>query len=284
MKTILGLLMMLALLLVDWLANANGLVNQSANPISRIGELPVILETNDNHKFANPTNFLHGIWKEDTNGWWVQLRITTNGFNSNPVVSIECGNVLMETIGGYLRSPNGKFAKFELRDDNGNVIRPKPNAGTNLLKDVYSHPGYGTVPVWAISPDGAMEQCFPPTISTDAYPTFPQCQTCGIAGYISVGKDSPPVLLNMLDIDDLYSLTNKGSYTLTVQPILFSQRFDYFPTSRERLMEILEQQGHDNVVHYISNGVYFVKTNAKNRTFHRVDLPEISAKIYLIPN
>jgi hypothetical protein len=284
MKTILSLLIMLALMLGAWLTNANGQVNQSTNPNVRIGESSVILETNGNHRFASPAEFWHGVWKENTNGWRVQLSIQTNGFNSNPVVRVECGNVLMDTSGGYLQSPNGKFVKFELRDANGNIIAPKPNAGTNLLKDLYSHPGYGTIPVWAIAPNGAMEQNFPLTISTNLYPTFPQCSSCRIAGYISVGRDSPPVLLNLLNIDDFYAITNKGVYALTVQPVVYSQRLDYFPASREQLMEILEKQGYENVAQYMSNGVYFVNTNANDHALHRVDLPEVSAKIHLAPS
>jgi hypothetical protein len=276
---------MLVLVLGDRLANANGLVNLSTNLIVRIGQSSVILETNGNYKFANPAEFWQRIWKDDTNGWRVQLCLQTNGFNSNPVLRVECGNVLINSGGGYLRSPNGKFAKFELRNANGDIIVPKPNAGTNLLKDVYFDQGYGTVqPVWAISPNGAMEQSFPPTILTNVYPKYPQCANCGIVGYISVGKDSPPALLNLLNVDDLYSITNEGIYTLCVQPIIYKQRLDFFPASREKLMEILEKQGHDNVASYISNGVYFVNTNATDPALHRVDLPSVTTKIHLIPN
>ena len=99
------------------------------------------METNIN---VYHSEFWHGVWKEGTNGWRVQLHIQTNGHNSNPIMRVECGNVRTDSGGGYLRSPNGKFAKFELRNANGNVVSPNPNAGTNLLKDVYSQQGYGT--------------------------------------------------------------------------------------------------------------------------------------------
>ena len=68
----------------------------------------------------------------------------------------------------------------------------------------------------------------------------------------------------MLNFDDLYSITNEGDYTLTVQPILYKQRLDYFPASREQLMEILKKQGPNNIAHYISDGVFFVNTDRKS--------------------
>jgi hypothetical protein len=57
----------------------------------------------------------------------------------------------------------------------------------------------------------------------------------------------PPLGINALKLDEVYSITNEGDYTLTVQPVLYKKR---------------------------------IETNLLDR----VDLPSVSTKIHLMPS
>jgi hypothetical protein len=85
---------------------------------------------------------------------------------------------------------------------------------------------------------------FPKTISTNVYPYFYNNMLGEISGSAT---NFPPVGINALKLEEVYSVTNEGDYTLTVQPVLYKKR---------------------------------VETNLLDR----VDLPTVSTKIHLMPS
>jgi len=194
---------------------------------------------------SNSTNaalYWQGVWQEDTNGWRVELTFDTN----DTELQVRVGSVVITSGGGYLMTPSGKFAKFELVDPDGNLVPPKPGAGT-ILRHMYTNATFGTnLPAWADPSDGALEENFPDTISSDVYPRDP---TGEVAGDFYIIKGLPPNPINFLKLRDAYSITNEGDYTLTVCPILYKMH------SRTNL-DVLD----------------------------RIDLPCVTTKIHLVPN
>jgi hypothetical protein len=207
--------------------------------------VPIEFMLQTNGQWAWTTNVAHywrGIWKEGTNGLRVQLNIKAN--ITGMLVEVEVGSVIRDA-GGSFSTPNGKFAKFELLSTNGIVLQPKLNEGANLIgiNGLFYKPH---LPVWATPSAGSLVADFPQTISTDVYPLYHQHGdlACRI-GFVSNGS---PAQINFFNLNDLFSITNEGDYTLTVQPILYKQR--PYPNG-----DVLD----------------------------RVDLPSVSAKIHLLP-
>lgn len=276
MRTNQLLLVMLATAL-GCLAYADGLMDNSTNPVIKIGDYSMERGTNGNYIFANPGEFWNGVWKEDTNGWRVQLRVypETNfkfvegrafPLSTNLMLRVEWGSAVTNSGGGYYMSPNGKFARFELMDAKGNSIPPNPNAGTNLLeRTLKSNTGlisfpdiprklvYETnLPAWLAHSSGSLVADFPKTISTNVYPYIESIGFNGkfdsdIRGEIWSVTNQPPHLIGFLKLDEIYSVTNEGGYTLAVQPVLYKLR---------------------------------VGTNVLDR----VDLPSVTTKVHLVPN
>jgi hypothetical protein len=272
MKTKTTYLTMLAIWFSVLLVQADGLTNNSTNSVKRVGSYSMMRGTNGGWVFANPSEFWNGIWKEDTNGWRVQLRIfaQTNltfvqgqayPVSTNLILRVQWGSIVKNSGNGYYLPPNGKFAKLELRDANGNVIPPNPDAGTNLLfrnlkgegfisfPDLKSvPPAYETnLPPWADPSSGSLMANFPKIISANVYPHSEFGYIVGeIPGSESV-TNFPPLGINALKLDEAYSVTNEGDYKLTVQPVLYKKR---------------------------------IETNILDR----VDLPSVTTKVHLLPN
>jgi len=185
----------------------------------------------------------HLVWKEMTNGWRVALGVSTNASDR---WAVALGSLITNSGGGYLKPPYGKFAKFELLNSDGNIMQPKPNAGTNLLK-WYNHDlaHQTNQPAWASPTNGSLEVDFPATASAEEYPHFRSGSIVGdfdfFGGY--------PMPISLFTLGDLYSITNEDDYTLTVQPVLYKQ---------------------------------FNHTNSD--ILDRVDLPSVTTKIHLVPN
>ena len=255
MKTRLNLLRLLFLAATSQLSQADELASQATNSIVAFGEYSAIRETNGNCRFINPSEFWRGAWKEDTNGWRVQLRVSTNKFpwmpqpvNSNAIVTVDWGSVIKSSGGGYMRTPNGKLAKIELLDSTGVSVPIKPGAGSNLLGQLFCGMTYPTnQPAWAEPSGGSLNEKFPKAILASAYPYGPGGT---IVGEIGAFSNEPPEHINILNLTDLYNVTNEGNYTLTVQPVLYKLRLE---------------------------------TALKNGSLDRVDLPSVSTKIYLRP-
>jgi hypothetical protein len=85
---------------------------------------------------------------------------------------------------------------------------------------------------------------FPKTINTNVYP---HQEYTGMIGKTGCVTNRPPDYLGFLKLDEIYSVTNEGDYTLTVQPVLYKQR---------------------------------IGTNILDR----VDLPSVTTKVHLVPN
>ncbi len=202
----------------------------------------------------------YGVWKGMTNGWRVRLLVFTN--TSYPSV-IGVGSLIKNSGGGYWTPPYGKFAKFELLDADGKMMQPKPNAGTNMIKWWnYHNQAYQTnthtwfdrgwldqtnVPAWASPTNGLLAVDFPETASAKDYPHFGK-SIGSIVGAFNFSRGEPSTISTFV-LGDLYSITNEGDYTLTVQPVLFKQ---YNHANRDIL--------------------------------DRVDLPSVTTKVHLVPN
>ena len=288
MKTMQIFFTMLAVLIGGQPVRADALTNESTNPIVLIGDLfgeyPAIQVAIGKYQFINPDEFWHGAWKEDTNGWRVQL-LFTNAYDG--LLSVRWGSVVKNSGGGYLLPPNGKFAKFELVNPDGIAVQPKPNAGKNLFRGRFVDLYYGTnLPAWMDLSGGSLEAKFPEIISTNVYPRVPGGS---IVLYTGCASNQPPSQISALKLYDLFSIAKEGDYTLTVQPVLYRPHLDlnYFPMSKEQLIELKKKQGPEHIIESISNGVYFVATNWHESAltiFYRVDLPSVTTKVHLVPN
>jgi len=242
------------------LVYADGLTNNQSNiTVVRHGSYVYTwIWTNNRVIYMNPSEFWPGTWKEDTNGWRVQLCIYPEAnywypkegaghpISTNLMLSVDWGSVTKSSLDGhYYRPPNGKFAKFELLDAKGNVISSNPNAGSNLLIKL-SGGTYGTnLPTWVSPASGSLVAKFQKTISTNVYP---QDQYSGMVGEIGAATNMPPFYVGLLKLDEIYSVTNEGDYTLTVQPVLYK------------------------------------RSNTNQAILNRVDLPSVTTKVHLVPN
>jgi len=256
--------------------SADGLTNNLANPVKIMGGYSAMRGTNGHYVFINPSEFWNGVWKESGNGWRTQLRVYPqtnvtfiNGIarplSTNLMLRVEWGSPVKNSGGGYFMSPNGKFARFELKDIDGNVVSPNSDAGTNLLERVLkgiksfrSFPDipceliYQTnLPAWASPITGSLVASFPKTTSTNMYPRIECSGDAGkfggdIQGETIFVTNRPPVNIGLFRLDEVYSIINEGDYTLTIQPILYKHR-------------------------------------SGTNILDRVDLPGVTTKVHLVP-
>jgi hypothetical protein len=271
-------LTMLVIGLCNRLAHADEIANNSTNKTIKRSGYSMMRGTNGHLFFVNPSEFWNGAWKEDNNGWRVQLCVymQTNHWyppkggvgypiSTNLMLSVQWGSAVRNSGGGYYMTPNGKFAKFELLDSKGNVIPPNTKAGTNLLIEMYNWNSsrvsmmslgpnqspptvlYETnLPAWVSPASGSLTAKFPKNITTNVYP---RQEFTGMIGEIDCVTNWPPPYLGFLKLDEIYSVTNVGDYTLTVQPVLY-RRYNH--------------------------------TN--DAILDRVDLPSVTTKVHLVPN
>jgi hypothetical protein len=134
-----------------------------------------------------------GIWQQNTNGWRVQVY----GWNTNGPdawVSVGIGNTVTNSTGGggYLWTPNERFAKFELMDSNGMAVLPKKGI--------------------------ILEDQFPSRLPIHDFPKWSDGELKNRMGFFT---NSPPWILKQVRIRDLYQLKEEGEYTLTVCPIIY---------------------------------------------------------------
>jgi hypothetical protein len=279
MQTNKMLLIMFAIGLTCCHIFADTLTNSSANLVRKIGDYSMMRGTNGHWIFMNPGEFWRGTWKENRNGLRTQLRVykETNydysqkrgmyPVSTNLILRVEWGSALKDLDGEYYMTPNRKFAKFQLLDAKGNIIPPNPNSGTSLmegvLKDINSVGSFPDIaikfiyetnlPTWASPSNGSLMADYPKTISTNVYPRI---ESSGVNGKVDsdiLGKtysatNQPPYVIDFLKLDEVYSITNEGDYTLTVQPVLYKRR------------------------------------SANSKFLDRVDLPSVTTKVHLVPN
>jgi hypothetical protein len=240
-----------------------GSVQSSTIPVAKAHETP----SHDGTELSNRSPSWNGLWKQETNGWRVQLRLNSiivphkplpRSFN--PELLVECGGLGSSLKGDYFRSPNGKFIRFELRDAQGGVIPPKPGAGTNLLGRglIYA----AELPTWAQPSGGSLEAAFPRIISANLYPLEEELHTPRITrtntpphlkevasstnrhtrritdtmtSRISILGDLQPEVMSVLSLDDLYFIKSAGDFSLTVQPVLYRRMAQAASTMLERV-------------------------------------------------
>jgi len=239
---------MFAIWLSHCLAHADEPTNNATNKIIKGSGYSVMRGTNGQLFYSNPDEFWYGVLKEDTNGWRVLLRVDLEpGYrvpgkrvSTNLTLRVQWGSTVRNSGEGYYRTPNGKFAKFELSNSKGEIIPPNPDAGTNLLIKIYNWyersaptislaPGqsppwvrYETnLPAWVSPTKGSLTASFPKTITAEVYP---RQEFTGMIGKIECFTNWPPPYLGYLNLDTIYSITNEGDYTLAVQPVLYKKR------------------------------------------------------------
>jgi hypothetical protein len=247
--------------------HTNAIANQPTNPIVNVGGYSMMRGTNGYYEFVKPGEFWNGTWKEDTNGWRVQLRVyPMNPIETNLILRVEWGSAVKNSGDGYYMTPNGKYAKFELSDAKGNIIPLISHVGINWMElilenqsslisfpDISRKLVYQTnLPSWVALSNGSLVADFPKAISTNVYPRIEYSRIAGnvysdIMGEIDSTTNRPPFFVGLFRLDYIYSVTNEGDYTLTVQPVLYKKR---------------------------------IETNILDR----VDLPSVTTTVHLVPN
>ena len=139
---------------------------------------------------TNTAVFWRGAWKEDTNGWRVQLNFWDPKIPSQ--FAVEVGSTIKNAGGGYFSAPTGKFSKFALLDSHGIMVPCKK--GLSIEKEL------------------------PPKMPLRVFPKWPDGEIKGHFGFRSNG---PPSLVAKCLLNDIYSVKTEGDYTLTVCPVLY---------------------------------------------------------------
>jgi len=140
----------------------------------------------------NPETMWTGFWREDTNGWRVQVEIQGD-IKFNPFIAVQVGSVKFNSGGGYVESPSGKFSKFELVDSNGTIVQPKNGES---LEEHFS----AKIPIR----------------------DFPKRSFDGaLINFIAFFTNSPPSFLKGVSINDVYNIKTEGDYNLTVCVAIF---------------------------------------------------------------
>jgi len=135
----------------------------------------------------NPESMWTGVWKDDTNGWRAQVEIQED-IGVNPFIAVQVGSVKFNSGGGYVESPSGKFAKFELSDSTGVIVPP------NIKK--------------------LLEDNFPAKIPIADFPK--RSFDGALLNRIGFFTNSPPFFLKGISMNDVYNIKTEGDYNLTV--------------------------------------------------------------------
>ena len=231
--------------------NTNALTSDFENQIMRsVPTNSVVFFRSFQNGWAWTTNaeeLWRGVWVEDTNRIRTQLTIVNN--TTNCLVRIQVGSfTLKRELGSQcFKTPNGKFSKFELADSSRRIVPPKPNAGTNLFDPlgVYFRPN---PPAWAEPSAASLVADFPEKVSTSTWPLYYQGVGRAPTAPLSLSGQGIAEQISALNLYDLYSITNAGEYTLTVQPVLYLQK------------------------------------SGASEFLDRVDFPSVTTKVHLVPN
>jgi len=207
MNTKLFFLIIVSVTLLGCLVHADGFANKSTNSIEVVGVYSMILQTNGDYIFADPSEFWRGVWKEDPNHWRVELnfeKTNTADFTLEVAIGVVDTNLLSIDKPHYFEAPDGKFEVFELQDANGVLIQPKPGK--------------------------QLQRKFPKQISVGEYR---RDRVGGIRNLFYLHTtDTPPTTVGRHKLNDVFSITNEGDFLLTVQPVLFKDTNDlnqHFP-------------------------------------------------------
>lgn len=177
---------------------AGKLAVDATNSIEMIGGYSMIKQANGFYKFADTSELWRGVWREDTNHWRVELNFeNTNSseVNLDVIIGSAVTNSTSNDGPAYFQTPDGKFARFELTDTNGNIIPPQQSK--------------------------VFERDFPREISVREYQREP---SGGIRGHFSFTANGWPASVGKFKLSDVYLITNEGDYLLTVQPVLYKDK------------------------------------------------------------
>jgi hypothetical protein len=139
---------------------------------------------------TDPDRFWPGVWREDTNGWRVQLSFDQSNTPAAKV-TVAVGSIVRNAGGNYYPTPDGRFLKFELLDPQGAIVPTKK---------------------------ASLETNYPPQLSTWAFPREPDGEIKIEFGFVSNG---PPFVLGACRFNEACSIRREGDYQLTVCPVLY---------------------------------------------------------------
>lgn len=198
-------------------------------------------------KFGVYTNDAHGkpVWNKNTAQFWDGVWAEdTNGWRVQ------------------LNIQNANTPQVAVVVSFGSVVRNSDD-GTGE----YFLPPHELFPKFELkSSDGKILQPYPGCVVEKDCPSripvssFPTYKISYLVGEIWFVTNGPPCPIVPQEFRAYYAITNKGEYTLTVRPVLYQNR-----TGKK--IEIAKD----------FNGM---NTNC----FDRVDLPEVSTKVHLVPN
>jgi len=192
---------------------------------------------------TNVAELWDGIWKQNADGWRVQLKF----FNTNSpemCVVVRVGSITKNSGLGYVPPPDRKFLKFELMDTNGNALQYRWRAAARDYEMRYGK-GVACPRPWLSLLDTSLEEAFPATISGDLYPRFKDGTWVDYVGFLSNG---PPCQIGYVKFKDNFLIKTEGDYILTVRPVLYKMR-----------------------------------GGTNENILNRVDLPTVTAKVHLMP-
>lgn len=167
------------------------------------GVVPGVWVVGTNSELQRPTGadidakWRWADWKEDTNGFRVEIYPTTE--MGRTTLSVYVGSRVFDSHGEYVLGPNPRFSKFELRNSN-DVVMP-------FLKGVTIQ---GESP--AKIPIG----------------TLPQRRTGGSMDVIWFTTNSGPKILTNIYLNAVYRIDCEGDYRLTVRPAIYEFGGDSF--------------------------------------------------------
>lgn len=184
---------------------------------------------------TNTDQFWRGAWKEDTNGWRVEINFL---YTNTPdiVLAVSIGSVVTNSddgTGDYFQPPTGELAEFKLLSPDGTIVAP-------------------------VNPYTSFDHDWPKRIPVKLYPGIKVGPLAGEFWFLTNG---PPFCVADYNLSHYYPVTNEGDYTVIVRPVLYHNLTG----------------GKIDV-----SGGNFHQTNTNY--FDRVDFPEVSAKVHLVPN
>jgi len=260
MKRMLILIIALLVFLSRWHFHAQKPAADVTFPASFITNIPhyqlyYILTSNGEYRHNKDPNFVwkHYIWKEMPNGWRVGIHEVWDRPGS---IVLYAGSITTNSGPGYIRPPYCKFSKFQLVDSERNIVQPRPEAGTNLVR-YYANTfnDQTNVPPWASPTNRSLTVDFPESASAM---DFPHSHIGDLAGDYNFRAQKETVGICMFNLNDLYPIINEGDYTLTVQTVLY---------------KCDEPAIYQYTVPYRTNVV-----------LHRFDLPSLTITVHLVPN
>jgi hypothetical protein len=215
---------------------------------------------------------LHGV--KNCDDWRVgEFGAYTNDIHGHPVWN---KNTAQFWDGAWAEDTNGWRVELNVAKTNTPEMTVEVSFGSVVKNSddgtgEFFLPPHGLFPKFELkSPDGkilqpytgiAVEQDCPSRIPVRSYPSYKVSYMVGEIWFVTNGPPAPNgPLIGPLEFRTYYSITNEGDYTLTVRPVLYQNR-----TGRK--IEIKKD---------------FQETSTNY--FDRVDLPEVTTKVHLVPN